>query len=87
MIAVSITTTAKQDARLAEFLSMVNAARVAQGEQPFADVNALSTFMLRDQLVSSVQSMDEKEAEQVKAAYNAATNAVQAQVRTLLGVS
>lgn len=87
MISVTINTTTKQDNRLAEFLASVNAGRVAQGDQPFADINALATDLLKSQLLSWVKSMDSLESDKVKSAYDSASNTAQNQVRALLGLT
>ncbi len=87
MIEVSLATTPKQDARLAEYLTELNADRAAQGDPPFSDINALAADLLKIQLLAWVRRMEDNEAGAVRLAYASATNSVQAQVKTLLGVS
>ncbi len=67
-------------------LASTNAQRVAQGQQTFADVNAMSTDILTQQILSWIQAQKETEALQVKQAFLAANNQVQNQVKTDLGL-
>lgn len=86
-VQVSITTTARQDARLAKMLAAVNADRVASGQAPFADVNDMSKEFLKNVLISWVRNTDSEDGQAVGSAYQDATDAVQAQVKSLLGLS
>lgn len=85
-VSVNIPTNAAQDLKLSKLLTKVNADRVAVGLSTYADVNAMSTSILTDQLLSWVQAMRDAEAQQIASAYAAASNAVQNQVKTDLGL-
>ena len=86
MATITLTTTAAQDAILARLLIAQNAERAAQQLAPYADVPA----MVRGILVAAVQSWRAQQEQEDRAtvgdAYNGATNAVQANVRSLLGL-
>jgi hypothetical protein len=85
-ISVNIPTTATQDARLANMLSQVNAQRTANGQTTYADMNALCTQIIIDQITDWVQSQNAMIASTVANAYSNATQTQQNQVKTILGL-
>jgi hypothetical protein len=86
-IAVTITnTTARQDAKLAEFLADLNVQRQGQGLPPYATVQAWAVAELEARVAANIRSFEVIEANIVKEAYIAAGNATQSAVRTALGL-
>lgn len=85
-VSVTLTTTARQDTKLQQALLDLNAQRIADGQPPYADVNEMATDRLKANLLGLVDMMDAAEADQVRAAYLLATNAVRTQVKTALGL-
>jgi hypothetical protein len=82
VISITINTTPKQDTKLAKILAVINASRVT----PYADVAAMFTDILRNQLLSYNDQIDEFESQAVAKAFKAASDQVQAQVKTDLGI-
>lgn len=88
MATYTITTTTNQDTILARFLTKQNAERAAESPPlpPYADIQA----MIRGVLVGAVQSWRAQQRDEDRAlvgdAYNNATPAVQATVKTTLGL-
>ena len=86
MATYTLTTTANQDTILARFLVKQNAERVAQDLPPYVDIQA----MIRGVLVGAAQSWRAQQLDEDRAlvgdAYNNATPAVQATVKTALGL-
>ena len=83
-INISLSTNARQDARLAEILAYENAGRVADGLEPFATVDALLKFWIVDTAQARIATIEAEEASEVYSDYLEASEAIQAQVRALL---
>lgn len=86
-IDIHIDTTARQDTKLAKYLSLVNAERVRSGLTPYANISDLLEEFIIDNARSMVQRPDIEDAEKVRDAYLNATDNVQNQVKTLLGIT
>lgn len=86
-IQISIDTTARQDAKLAIVLDRENSRRAAESLPPYADISAMMKVFVVKQLKNLVRSADVEDSEKVQTEYLEATDNVQAQVKTLLGIS
>lgn len=86
-IQISIDTTARQDAKLAIVLDRENSRRAVESLPPYADISAMMRVFVIKQLKNLVRSADVEDAEKVQTEYLDASDNVQAQVKTLLGIS
>jgi hypothetical protein len=85
-INLTFTTTTKQDAKLAKVLLAVNAQRVQQELPPFATIEDYFKFVLVEAVKGWVAQQSAVDAAAVGNAYEAATDAVKAQVAAALGL-
>ena len=86
-IILTFSTTAAQDAKLAKVLARVNVERLAQGEAEFADIEEYLRWVVIEGVKSYVRSQQEIDSEEVTEAFEAASDSVQDQVKTLLNVT
>lgn len=86
-IQISIDTTARQDSKLAIVLARENARRAAESLPPYEDISSMMKVFVIKYLRNLVRSVDQEDAGLVQAGYIDATDNIQAQVKTLLGIS
>lgn len=86
MISITIPTTARQDTKLAKILSTINAQRASNGQPPFVDVADMFLDLLKKQISTYTDAFDQQDGSAVVAAYLAASDTVQARVRSDLGL-
>lgn len=86
-IDIHIDTTARQDNKLNLYLISVNKLRANAGLTPYATITDLLKDLLIETAKSLVTSPDITDADNVRNAYLNASDAIQAQVKTLLGVT
>lgn len=85
-IDIHIDTTIRQDAKLTLYLNKINTTRIAHGLTPYATTNDLLKDILIDTVKNLIKAPDLEYASKLRDAYLDATDAVQAQVKTLLGI-
>lgn len=85
-ISVNVNTNAEMDARLLRLMNLVNVQRSNSGLQPFTDVNDMARSAMIERLRGWLRELFGQDAQVVMEAWLGATDAVQEQVKTLLGI-
>lgn len=86
MATYTVTTTSRQDRAIARALSITNADRLANGQVPLTTEQFVQR-LLRDTVQEHIRQEDEIEIAVLAAAYLAATNAVQNNIKSQLGIT
>ncbi len=83
-IDVTVDTSAEQDAKLDALLIVMNDQRVARGEEPYADVNAMAKGALIEQLKGWYAMADHDEVKMFSKTFAAANRATRDEVIAIL---
>lgn len=86
-LTITLNTNARQDVKLATFLTHINLERISSGEAVFPDITSCLRFVLIEAVKGYVRQIESAESGEVGLAFSSANDTIQGQVKTLLGIT